>query len=921
MPRAKLEDLDGYLTTSTVADALGLSAYLIKARIADGSLPPASKVSESGVFLFDEDWMAKARETVADQSLRKRRRDVSGALPRIPSPERVLGHRPGEDGWIPTWDEVVSYFNALADATPRVDVEVLGSSTDGKPYLAVAVSAQENLQGSARERNRHLLGRLWDPRGGDETDIAAVTNEAKTVGIILASQHSTEIGATLMTLQLAYELASSEDPATLELLRNTISILVPSHNPDGIDMIAAWYRQWAGTEYVGSDLPFLYHPYTGHDNNRDWFMMTQAETRLYVELHNREHPQAVFDMHQMGRIGARYMVPPFIDPLDPNQHPIIQQGFASLGTHIAQRLTAAGKAGVVTNAIFDNYSPSLAYGNYHGSVDLLSEAASVKLATPVTIPEHELTGEHGYDPRPRTWNQPLPWKGGGWSIGDIVEYNLIAARAFLTHLSNNRKEWLDDYRAVNTGVATRTEKPYAFVIPRDQPDPGSAAELLDILQRGLVTVLEATAEIEIDGVVWPAGTRVVSLDQPAGMFAKTLLEIQEYPDLRRWPDGPPVPPYDVVGHSLPIQMGVNVVQVDRPLPDDAPLEPANDPGTYAGTATVASRPYSAWTIDARHNASIAAVSDFLAEDVPVYRAKDADPELGIGAGALMIPATPDREALVREISEGTGAAARTVSGDVDIPAWRHREIRLGVYKPWTACIDEGWARWVLEEFGVEFTTLENPEIRQGGLRDRFDAILVPNLSPKQLRDGLPEKNRYRDPNVPRYVGGVGRLGMRQLGVFAEDGGILIGIDQSSRALIEDLALPVRTPLAGKPDTEFYCPGSLLRVVMDTAHPLAYGMPRMSNILFMNSLVMEPAGGGAVSVATYPTSNPNQSGWILGSELLHGKSALMEVPFGQGRVVLCGFVPYFRAQTRGTYKVVFNAIARAGYEDAMFKVSD
>lgn len=914
MPRAKLEDLRGYLTTSSVAEALGLSAYLIKARIADGTLPPPTRTSESGVLLFDDEWMVAAREQIAARPLRRRRREARTVSSSVPSPSRALGHTPGEAGWIPDWKTMVGYFETLAESSPRVEVEVLGESTNGEPYIVVAISAPENLQPSARQRNADILGRLWDSRGMEEREVRAILDEARSVGVILATQHSTEIGAALMTMQLAYEMVMAEDAATLNTLQNTITLLVPSHNPDGINMISEWYTTWSGTEHVGADLPFLYHPYTGHDNNRDWFMMTQAETRLYVDLHNREHPQAVFDMHQMGRKGARFMVPPFIDPLDPNQDPLIQQGFATLGSHIAQRLTAAGKAGVVTNEIFDNYSPSLAYGNYHGSVDLLSEAASVKLATPVTIKEEEIEPQDGFDPKKRAWNHPLPWKGGEWTLADIVEYDLISARAFLEHLAVFRRQWVEDYYRINKRTRTRDEKPFGFVIPPAQRDRGSAAELLEILQRGLVEVSEATEEVVIDGVRWPAGTRVVTLDQPAGAFAKTLLEVQEYPDVRKWKDGPHVAPYDIVGHTLPLQMGVRVVPIEKPLPRNLSLQVLDAPIAYRGTITGEAENARAWMLDERSNASVAAVTDLLSEQIPVYRARDAKPELGIRTGSIIVPAHGERQQLIREIVEGTGTDAVALTDAVEISVVRQNPVRLGVYQPWTASMDEGWARWVLEEFAVEYTTLRTPDIRQGGLRERFDVILVPHMSPDHLREGQPEKGREGDPNVPEYIGGLGVLGMDELRVFVETGGTVVGIDAATTPIMEDLALPVRNGLEDLKTSEFSCPGSLLRVVVDPSHPLGYGLPRELAVLFMDSVAYELQGGEATSVARYPASNPNLSGWILGEKHLEGKSALVDVPYGTGHVVLVGFRPYFRAQTRGTYKVLFNAIARAGYTE-------
>lgn len=910
MPRAKLTELEGYLTTSSVAELLGLSPYLIKARISDGVLPPATRVSEAGVLLFDNAWVTEARMALSSVQRRKRRRGTKGIQP-VPSPEQVLGHRMGEAGWLPSWHDIVRYFRELDAASPNVHVEELGTTTSGLPYIVAYVAAAESLRADALERNRSLLSKLWDPRTLAPEEFELLVSEARSVGIILATQHSNEIGAALMTLELAYDLATREDRLAQEMLANTITVIVPSHNPDGLQMIAEWYERWLGTEYEGAEMPWLYHPYTGHDNNRDWFMLTQAETKLFVDLHNREHPQAVFDMHQMGRNGVRFMVPPFIDPLDPNQDPVIQQGFAALGTHIAQRMTAQGMAGVATNAIFDNYSPSLAYGNYHGSVDLLSEAASVKLATPVVLEEKDLRAEHGFDPIQRTWNHPLPWKGGEWTLRDIVEYDKAAALAFLEHLALHREHWLRDYRGISQRQINRTEKPWAFIIPADQPDPAATVELLQILQRGLVEVEEATAPFIADGVTYPAGTRVVRLEQPAAAFAKTLLEVQAYPDLREWPGGPPRKPYDIAGHTLPIQMGVRAIAVERPLEKGVPLKRLG-PVEQTGLITELETTATAWTIDARSNAAIATVERLLAAEIPVYRVRESE-DGGPAIGAILVPDAPGRIEAIEDIVAETGATADAIDVTGDIPVWRQEPVRVGIYKPWTASMDEGWSRWVLETYGQPYTSLSTAEIRQDGLRSQFDVLLLPDMKVKDLVEGRPEKDvRYgEDPYPPEYVGGLGEVGLDALRGFVAAGGTLIAIDAVTPAIIDAFALPVRRPLADLKDDVFYCPGSLLKVVIDGNDPLGFGLPRELPVLFLNSQVFEAAGPEVRTIARYPLSNPNLSGWILGSEHLGGKGALVEASYGQGRVILFGFRPYFRAQTRATYKAFFNAVLRVG----------
>ena len=913
MPRASFRDtLDAY-TSKTAADRLGVTPYIVKSRITSGVFPPPTRVTDGGVMLFDDAWIDTAREAMTDAPATRRRRRRSPQIPRssVPRPASVLGFEPGAEGQLPDWSTIVHYFEQLAAASDRVSLETLGTTTDGLPLIVVAVSAPENLTEAARERNRMLLERLWNPAEYSHAEHEEALRDARPVGVILATQHSNEIGACLMTLELAHQLAIANDPETREVLDRTLTLLVPSQNPDGVQMVSEWYHRWLGTEYEGSDMPWLYHRYVGHDNNRDWFMLTQLENRLFAGLHNREHPQLVFDMHQMQRDGARFMVPPFIDPLDPNQDPVIQQQFAAVGSEIAARLTAAGKAGVVTHAMFDNYSPSLAYGNYHGSVDLLSEAASARYATPVTVREKDLRDDDRFQASVRSWNHPLPWKGGRWTLRDIVDYDLIAARAALDHLARHRAQWLRDYLAINQRSATRTEAPYAFIINRDedQHDPGTTAELLTVLQRGLVTVHEAEQPVTLDGTDYPAGTRIVLLDQPARNFAKTLLEVQEYPNLRAWPSGPPIPPYDVAGHTLPLQMNVRSSPVRTPVAPETreTLRRLTDAGSVP-------RPFIGngrygFAIAPQNNASILAVNRLLAAGVPVHRATVAD-RPPFEPGWIVVPRSDASVRLLTEMARTSGLAVVGIDEPLAMPAIRQERPRVGLYQSWRPAIDEGWCRWLFREYQLPAATLRNGDIRSGNLRDRFDVIVLPHQSAEDILNGNPEKNPYDEPYPPPYVGGLGGVGMDELQRFVEAGGTLVALDGSTLPVIDHFSLPVRNVLDGLERTDFYCPGSLLRVVIDTSDPLGWGLRRETTVLFFNSAAFEVVSSPdqGRTIARYPAgANPNVSGWILGDQHLRAKSALVEVRLGTGRVVLVGFRPQFRAQARGTYKVLFNAI--------------
>jgi hypothetical protein len=826
----------------------------------------------------------------------------------IPTPESVLGYSMGTPRKLPDWHEIVDYFQKLADASDRVQYEELGKSTDGLPYIAVTVSSPANL--ARRGELRQILSSLNDPRDLDAGTEHDLVERGVPTAFLLCTQHSNEIGAVLMTLDLAARLATQDDPETLEILDNAMTVIIPCHNPDGHQMIVEWYRKWLDTEYEGVEMPWLYHPYVGHDNNRDWFMLTQAETRLYAELHNREHPQMVFDMHQMSRDGARFMVPPFIDPLDPNQDPVIQQGFADLGTAIAARLTAAGKAGVATNIIFDNYSPSLAYGNYHGSVDLLSEAASVRLATSVTIDEDKFSTDRGFDPKERTWNHPMPWKGGEWTLKDILEYDLLAALAFLEHAARNRRQWLRNYAGVMRRTIERDkESSYAFLIPEDQNDPVSAFELLQTLSMGAVEVERADNEFTADGVTYPASTRVIRLSQPAGNYAKTLLEVQKYPDLRRWPDGPPAAPYDITGHTLPLQMGVHAVEVKKPF--EANLEKIE---IERPTGTLSGQGEYGYAISAGTNASAIALNRILKSGFEVLRPTEPLKSMGLPAGSIVVPRQHGLPALVEGLAPELGVDVIRLDSAPDSDSMTQRAPRIGIYTSWKPSIDEGWTRWIFEEYEFPYSRLYNPDIRQGDLRASYDTIVLPDQPAKDILEGMPEKNKYKEPYPPEYVGGLGPVGVEALTRFVEDGGTLVTLDSACEFAIKHLYLPVKNVVEGLDADTFYCPGSLLRLLVDGSHPLGFGLSRNEVGLFAESPAFELDGANSgTMVARYPLHNPSVSGWILGEAKIAGKGALAEVPLGAGRVVLIGFRAQFRAQARGTYRVLFNAVMRGGQE--------
>lgn len=755
-----------------------------------------------------------------------------------PLPEEMLGFRPGDDRRLASWSGVVDYFRRLDAASDRVRFEELGRTTMDAPFVMATISAPENLQrlGEFREIQRQLA----DPRTlGPNPDGKAerLITQGKTIVLITCGVHSTEVGSYLSSMLIAHRLASSNEPEIREILRNTIVLLVPSLNPDGVDIVKQWYDRTLGTPYEGTSPPELYHKYVGHDNNRDWYAFTQKETQLTVDrIHNVWHPQIVHDIHQQGAFGARIFVPPYMQPVEPNVPKQIVEGYTELGNSIASELRARGFKGVTTNSSYDAWTPARAYSHYHGGVRILSETASARIASPLTVRFEDLRPDEGYDPRKVSANFPDLWPGGEWRLRDITNHMTTAAFALMKHAAQNRERWLRRFYEIGKEAVRERKKGelYGFEITPSK----SGLLLTHVLRR---------AGVEVDygeALNAPKSTdsrliEYVSMAQPYGAFAKALLESQRYPNLRD-SSGHPIAPYDVTAHTLPLLMGVEVKPVYTPFK------------------------YKKVVID--------------------------DP------GELNAYSTPTK---------------------------------LAIYKSHVPTMDEGWTRWVLQQNGrtlpsdnlddlkrvPPFLSLKDAEVRVGNLRAKYDTIIIPDQSATAILNG------HKSGSMPEeYTGGLSLKGVQSLHEFVERGGTLVCLNRASDFAIEQLKLPVRDVTSGLKQTEFYAPGSILRTELDTAHPIAAGMPKQSIAWVENSPIFEISDSNEAArvriIARYPANaDPLLSGWLLGGERLRGKAALVEVRLGRGRVYLFGFRPQYRGQSLATYPLLFGAISQSAAPSA------
>ena len=774
----------------------------------------------------------------------------------VPTPQSYFGHPIGQDRTVLDWDKVSGYFQALERSSDRIRVLDLGKSAEGRPFIAAILADPATIK--TLDRYRAIQEKLADPRKTTDAEAEKLIAQGKTIVLITCSIHATEIASTHTAVEFAWRLLTEDKPKYRSILNNTIVLLVPSQNPDGVDIVTRWYRKTLGTPFEGTSPPELYHKYVGHDNNRDWYIFSQPETQLTIsKLHNVWHPQIVYDVHQQGPFASRIFVPPWMDPVEPNIDPIIAQECNLIGAGMAADLTAAGKTGVVINALYDFWTPGRHYQAYHGGLRILSESASVRIATPLQVSREQINESGlGYNPRERSWNYLEPWLGGEWRLRDIIDYQLIAWESLLYQASTRREDMLRNFYTIGKRAVAR-KSPYAMVVPAAQRDPGATRKMLETLAYGMVEIERAAEPFRAGAREYPAGTFVIPMQQPYSSYAKTLLERQDYPDLRLYPGGPPKRPYDVTAHTLPLLMGVEVETIDRAFP--AKLARA------AGFGVKYSGRLAAGELPASDVASWSAVNRIWGSGGSVWR------------------------------DETTGDFYRQGSAGRK----QVRRPRVGLYKSWVPSMDEGWTRWILEQFAFEYASLHNADIIAGGLRDKFDVLVFADQPPVSISQG------YRKEQMPEeYTGGLGDRGAEALKQFAQGGGRLVFLNHSTEYANEALGLKLKNSVRGVSNRDFYSPGSLLNVTLDTKHRLAYGMPEHIAIWSEGSPAWETQEG---VVASYPSSGVLASGWLLGEKYLTGRAALLDLRLGSGRVILFGMRPQYRAQSYQAFKMFFNSL--------------
>lgn len=767
-----------------------------------------------------------------------------------PTPKSVLGFHPTDDKTIADWGQITGYFTKLDAASDRVRVQEIGKTTLGKPLVVAFISAPENIR--TLEKFKQINQRLADPRSIKSTaELNSLIQQGKTTIVISCSIHSTEIVASQMSMNLAYELASARDAETLEILKNTILILIPSSNPDGIDIVANWYRKNLNTKFEGASPPELYHHYAGHDNNRDWFMLNLKESQAITKFFWQEwFPQIVYDVHQQQQNSARFVIPPFFDPPNPRVDPLILREIGLIGYKMAADLQAKNIKGVATNASYDTWwhggFRSAPY--YHNSLGILSEAASANLMSPANITEEDLRRSRSTrglaSPLDTATNHPDAWRGGTWRPRDIAEIEMTASRALLELASKFRSRYLRNfYELGKANLQSKQNEPTAFIIPAGQPNAETISRMLEILLWQGMEIYQMTHELYLamdekkrnDFHEMPLGSFIVFVNQPQKNNVLSLFEKQVYPN-RVNANGEAEPPYDVAGWTLPLQMGVEAEAI--------------------------------WAIK-----DLNKYQNTLKKLTDINQARE------------VLNLSPNKEAFAK------------------MPNTLKTNPRIGLYKGFTASMDEGWTRLVFDNFQIPYKSISDADFRGGSLN--YDAIVLPSQSERDIVEG----NR-RDNYPEAYTGGITEAGVENLRKFVEAGGSLICFDASCGMVINRFKLPIKNVLSGLRRNEFYNPGSIVKLKVETKHPLARNLKEETAAYFIGSSAFEISDKSKVeTIARYAEKDALLSGWMLGEKFLNDKTALARADYGKGRIILFAFRPQHRGQTYATFPFIFNALER------------
>jgi hypothetical protein len=902
-----------------------------------------------------------------------------GALAKVTSPKEQFGFNVGDDYVLINSTQLTAYWKKLARESDRMSLVEIGRSAEGRPLLMAIITSPSNQRNLGKFKA--IARRLALAEGLSETEARKQAGEGRAVVWIDGGLHATEAAGSQQLVEMAYQMTSRNDDETRRILRDDILLLV-CPNPDGVELVADWYmRDKDPAARTMSGLPRLYQKYIGHDNNRDFYMVTQPETEAVNRILYRDwFPQIVYNHHQSGPSGTVLFAPPFRSPFNYDFDPLVPVGIDLVAAAMHNRFIAEGKPGATMRS-GAGYSTwwngglrSTSY--FHNMIGILTEI--IGSPTPMDIPfipQRLLAGT----------DLPFPIAPQKWHFRQTIDYLITANRAILDVASRQREDFLfrvylmgrnsiergsrDNWTIQPADVAAVQEQmqkdkvapplsynqgypiqyydrfrdparrdPRGFIVPADQPDFLTAVKFINILIKTGITVHRATKDFAVGGKNYPAGSFVVKSAQAYRPHLLSMFEPQDHPNDLAYPGGPPIPPYDNAGWTLAFQMGV---QFDRILDGfDGPFEKTSDIVRPKAGLVGGDLNSTGYLLSHNVNDGFIAVNRLLAAGEDVYWLKA--PSGTDRAGLIYIPAGNATRGRLKKIAAELGLGFAAAEAKPAGEALKLKPVRIGVWDQYGGSMSAGWMRWLLERFEFPFELVYAPALDAGGLRAKYDVLIlvggaIPRLAgPEDPFESYFRQSQQFDPKkVPaEYQGQIGAVSLDKtiprLKEFLEEGGTILTLGGST-SLAYALGLPVENALTEQspggapkpiPMDKFYVPGSVMRVKMDTGSPIAFGMPESADVMFDNSpafrLLPDAELKGLKPVAWYDSDKPLRSGWAWGQNYLKGTVAVVDAPVGKGRLVLYGPEVIFRGQPHGTFKLLFNGIFCGAAEPVLLK---
>lgn len=840
----------------------------------------------------------------------------------VPRPEEHFGFVPGTDRMLFDYEEMINYFVKLDQASPMIRLVEIGLSPMGKKMYIIFISSENNIKNldKLREINKELA---LNPTLS-EAKRAEYIREGRVFFLATLSMHSTEVAPAQAAPIIAYKLITSADPQVTKYLDDVVYMIIPNQNPDGMDLVVENYKKYKDTKYEGASLPGVYHKYVGHDNNRDYVSLTQSDTRAVARVYNLDwFPQVLIEKHQMGSTGIRYFVPPSHDPIAENVDAELWTWTGIFGTNMLRDLTNEGLAGVGQKTIYDDYWPgSTETCLWKNVIGMLTEAASVKDATPVYIEPGELQASgKGLSEYEKSINFPLPWEGGWWHLSDIVKLEISSTFSIIktaSLLKNDILKFRNDIckREVEKG---KSQPPYYYVVSREQADQSEFISLVELMKEHGINTFQLKKDYTLSGINLKEGDIVYPLAQPFRAFVKEVMEKQEFPVRHYTPNGIIIRPYDITSWSLPLHRGLISHEIkSRDVAFEALLKPLS--GDYSPLRDTYKLPA---VFSVTSNGSFKAAFIAMQNGLKVGRLSQEVLINGklYGKGSFVIQGKDEGllKSIVKESLTEPGFAdqpGKLTITDVTMP-------RIALVETYFSDVDAGWTRYLFDTYKLPYTVVHPDEFEKTDFTKDFDIVIIPNSSKSLLLNGKPgTEGSYIMSNYhPDYQKGMGKKGLEKLMLFINQGGKVISWGQSTDLFTgmleittgetkEEFTFPF-TNVADQAQKEgLFIPGSWVHMKLTEDNPLTYGMPSETGVFYRGQPLFETNiprfDMDRRVIGVFPKKEILISGYVEKEEKMADKVALIWIRKGKGQVVLYAFNPQFRASTQATYKLLFNA---------------